>query len=229
VRLAQRRAVDFATTAISRFGIPVGDQWLIPLSQAHLATQMGWSANSGTMAAYLNALGPAVRQRQGGIVLDAQLLADLGRRLAPPSTTTARTDQIARDLAMRLGHPTPTGTVIMAGTTPEAQPASIADMAAHLGLHRSTVHRHLQRLRAAGRLCCRQGVWTFPPSPEPSPPPPGVLSGKVGSPVSQHDRPPEGADQGPGGTIGTGLQEELETLRRQLQSLEDLVRTGGPT
>jgi hypothetical protein len=168
VRLAERRAVDWARTAISLFGIPADDQWLIPLTQAQLAEKMGWSANSGTVAAYLAALGPVVRQRRGGIALDAQLLAELDGDVAAPPATTARTDQVARDLSMRLGHPTPLGTVLMIGAGPDAQPASIADMAAHLGLHRSTVHRHLQRLTAAGRLTFRDDAWTFlPPKSDP--------------------------------------------------------------
>ncbi len=163
MRLAERRATDWARTVISLFGIPLDGHWLIPLSQAQLAEKMGWSTDSGTIGAYLAALGPVVRQRRGGIVLDTRLLADLESRLDTPSVTTARTDQVARDLAMRLGHPTAQGTVLMAGTGPHTHPASIADMAAHLDLHRSTVHRHLRRLSAAGRLHYHDGAWTFPP------------------------------------------------------------------
>jgi AraC-like DNA-binding protein len=205
VRPAERRAVDWARTAIFLFGIPTDDQWLIPLTQAQLAQKMGWSANSGTVAAYLSALGPVVLQRRGGIALDAQLLADLDGGVAAPPATTGRTDQIARDLAMRLGHPTPLGTVLMVSAGTDQKPASIADMAAHLGLHRSTVHRHLQRLTASGRLRLHDGAWTFPPPTSE----PGACD-----PVEDPAQPDPRVQL---------------TLGRHIHSLDRHLRPGGPT
>jgi IclR helix-turn-helix domain len=207
VTLAQRRAADWARTVIDRYGVPHAGRWLIPLSQAQLAEEMGWARNGGTVATYLTALGPVVRQRRGGIALDPQRLTDLENHLATPPATTDRTDQVARDLSMRLGHPTPNGTTLMIQVGNDYHPASLADMASLLGLHRSTVHRHLERLTAAGRLTYHDGAWTFPPPSDPS---------RRTAPDTDRACAPQ------------ELQDPLEATAHRLRSLDQLLRPSPP-
>lgn len=210
--LAERRAATWARTVIDLYGVPHADRWLIPLTQAQLAEEMGWARNSGTVATYLAALGPVVRQRRGGIALDPQRLADLENRLAAPPPTTDRTDQVARDLTMRLGRPTPHGTTLMTRVGATSRPASLADMASLLGLHRSTVHRHLERLTTAGRLRYHDGFWTFPPQ-NPAP---------VADAVATDDEPCDDRRN-------SELQKQLRTVGHHLQSLEHLLQPPAPS
>jgi hypothetical protein len=164
VSLAERRAAAWARDVIELYGRPdEHDVWLVPVTQAELAQRMGWARNSGTVGTYLATLGPVVRQRRGGIVFDEHLLVQMESRLAQATAATGRSDEIARDLAMRMGQPTAHGTVLMAGTGPKAKPASLADMATLLGIHRSTVLQHLRRLAKDGRLHRAAGAWIFPP------------------------------------------------------------------
>jgi DNA-binding MarR family transcriptional regulator len=124
----------------------------------------GFARGSGATNAYLQALGPAVRRRRGGVVLDEVILRHLlDAAEAGGDTLPTRTAEVARDLAMRLGRASEHGTALLVERDGRLLPASVADMATTLGLNRSSVHRHLQRLQAAGRLRVRGRTWTFTP------------------------------------------------------------------
>ena len=159
-------AATWARTIIDNFGVAHRGTWLIPYTQAELARRLGLEPTGGTISAYLAALDDIVVQRRGGIILDDARLTDVESRLTSPAHATARSHQIARDLTLRLGHPTPQGTIlVVADRHGNPVPASLADMSAVLGLHRSTIHNHLRRLAADHRVLYDRGTWTFPPHP----------------------------------------------------------------
>nr|MDQ6946064.1 hypothetical protein [Actinomycetota bacterium] len=173
------RALQWAQDAIASYGRPRADGSVELPCQADLNVHFGFDRGSGATSAYLRALGPAVRRKRGGVVLDELILRRLlDEAEATPDVLPSRTAAVARDLALRLGQPSEHGTALMATRNSRQQPATEADMATALGLSRSSVHRHLLRLRAAGRLRLRGRTWTFqhqPPVP-------------VGRPVRTRDR-----------------------------------------
>lgn len=145
-----RRAVAWAWDAILAHGQPVagpGDLVRIPLSQSELAGIEGCSA--GTIAWYLRCLGSAIPLRRGGIVIDRHLLSQLDEDHAPQATT-ARTASIGQDIIESFSRPSPDGSGLE--LVCNGRPPSLADLAQHLGLNRSSAHRHVASLERAGRL-----------------------------------------------------------------------------
>lgn len=164
MRTGSSRALVWAREATGAYGKTQPDgTCLIALTQGALSAACGWSASSGTIGTYLNALGPAVLRRRGGIVVDLAALADLEQSRVEASVLPARTHEVAKLLALQLGRPGPHGTELVRATATSTRPATVADMAATLALSASTVSRHLARLREAGRIRRRGRCWVFPP------------------------------------------------------------------
>jgi DNA-binding transcriptional ArsR family regulator len=157
------QAIAWAREAMATYGRPNLDgTCTIAMTHAQLSAASGWSAASGTVAAYLNALGPeVVLRRRGGIVLDPRALADLERG-SGPADLPPRTLQVAKVLSLQLGRPGPHGTELFVDDETGSRPATAADMATLLDLSPSTVSRHLSRLQQAGRLRRRGRRWIFP-------------------------------------------------------------------
>lgn len=211
IRADSTRALAWAQDAIAAYGRPQPDGSVQLPSQAELNERFGFDRGSGATSSYLRALGPAVRRRRGGVVLDELILRSLlDAAEAKPDVLPSRTAEVARDLALRLGQPSEHGTALMVTRRGRLQPATEADMATVLGLSRSSVHRHLQRLRAAGRLRLRGRTWTFHPQPTARPP------------ERARDRAQEAAVAATLRELYTRLEPlggELEATARQLSSM----------
>ena len=163
MRTARGVALRWIREVLQTYGQPRLDgSCLVPMNQAELSEASGWSAASGTVSAYLNALGPAVLQRRGGIVVDRAALARLEQTNPGPEELPSRTYEVAKLLALRLGRPGPRGTELVMSEPEGERPARVVDMAAAVSLSPSTVSRHLARLRRAGRIRRRGRTWVFP-------------------------------------------------------------------
>ncbi len=146
-----RSALAFAWDAVSRFGERVpgagNDHVRVGLSQQELASRS--QCTPSTVSWYLRRLGPAVVTRRGGIVFDRGALSQLGQnthRLAP------RTVAVERELVDAFARPTADGTRVELVNGEDGHRASLQDLATHLGINRSSAHRHVNALEAAGRL-----------------------------------------------------------------------------
>lgn len=145
-------AVAFALEAISEWGEPVAgvghNHVLVRLSQQELARRTRCAPS--TVAWYLRQLGPAVVDRRHGLVFDREALAGLDAarpELAP------RTVAVERELLDAFARPAADGTrpEFLCGPA-TTRPASLQDFAFHLGINRSSAHRHVRALEEAGRL-----------------------------------------------------------------------------
>ena len=168
-----RAALAFAWDAVTHFGEPLAglgaDHVRVRLSQQELARRNRCAPS--TVSWYLRRLGPAVVTRQGGLVFDRTALASLrttATRLAP------RTAAVERELLDSFARPTADGTRVelLAGDSGDPRPASLQDVAAQLGINRSSAFRHVAALERAGHLQ-RQGrrlyaVDTDHPAKEPT-------------------------------------------------------------
>lgn len=181
-------AVAFAWDTVSRFGECVpgagNDHVRVRLSQQGLARHNQCAPS--TVSWYLRQLGPVIVSRRGGLVLDRGELSELGldsRPLAP------RTVAVERELVDAFARPTADGTRVELVNGEDGHRASLQDLATHLGINRSSAHRHVTALEAAGRLQ-RRGhrlylvdghATTTKESPMDNQPPPAVAGG---SPVT---------------------------------------------
>ena len=144
-------ALAFASQAIAQYGEPVGsrpDRVCIRLSQQELARRSRCAPS--TVSWYLRSLGSAVVTRRGGVVFDVEALAGLRdtKRLAP------RTAVVERELLASFARPTGDDSQVelLVGDPTNPRPPSLQDLATQLGVNRSSAHRHISALEAAGRF-----------------------------------------------------------------------------
>ena len=118
----------------------------LTLSQAELARRTGRSP--GTVAYYLAHAGPGVvTRRRDGVVVDLDQLRSARTRLA---RRRRRRDDVEDALITTWGTPRLDGGFEL--LTSEQRAPTLADIAAQLGVARSTAQRHLSDLAAQGRL-----------------------------------------------------------------------------
>ena len=152
-----RSALAFAWDAVTHYGEPLagrsGDHVRVRLSQQELARRNRCAPS--TVSWYLRRLGPAVVTRRGGLVFDRAALVSLRTRTAGLAPRTAA---VERELLDSFARPTADGTRVelLAGDPSEPRPASLQDVAAQLGINRSSAFRHIAALERAGHLQ-RQG------------------------------------------------------------------------
>jgi len=170
------RALAWAWDVLVRYGRPDGGSLVrVPLTQRQLAEKAGCSA--GTISWYLRCLGPAVHRSDVDLVLDRVALGAMETEsavLEPSPRCTA----VGDELVAAFGRPGPGGRVdLVVVRHGRSQPASLADMAQHLAMTRSSAHRHLQALERSGRFG-RDGRWHFAvaePAPHRSQPDPAPV------------------------------------------------------
>jgi hypothetical protein len=143
---ASTRALAFICDAIARHGEDLGDGRVrIGASQASLARDARCSR--GTVAYYLACLGPAILSRQGGLVIDQAALAAVKKQ----SSQHQRSAEVAEILVRTWGRPsTDAGVVELVGS--DARAPGVRQIAACLGIARSSAQRHLEALARSGRL-----------------------------------------------------------------------------
>lgn len=152
MRTVSRSALAFAWDAVTSYGEPVAgadrDHVRIPLSQQELARRHRCAPS--TVAWYLRCLGPVVVTRRQGLVLDRHALTML---MGDQCELTSRTAAVERELLEAFAQPAADGTPAQFLRSPATlRPASLQDIATHLGINRSSAHRHLTALEQAGRL-----------------------------------------------------------------------------
>ncbi len=191
-----RTALAFAQEAMAQYGVPVPavgrDHVRVSVSQQELARANRCSPS--TVSWYLRRLGPAVVTRRPGIVFDREALMRLGttrRSLAP------RTVAVERQLLDAFARPAADGTRRQLLSGSADRPATLQDIAAHLGINRSSAHRHVSALEQAGHLE-RQGRRLYLTTPS-NPP-------TKECPVDEHPPPSSGTSYSP---VPTGQILEL--------------------
>jgi hypothetical protein len=191
------------------------------MSQAELARQTGRSA--GTVAYYLAHAGPGVvTRRRDGVLVDLDRLRSARARLA---RRRRRCDDVADVLMATWGRPCSGGGFELLVASGNRAP-TLADIAAHLGVARSTAQRHLSDLNAQGRLRrCGSRVFLDGPSDAHRPPDGEHLQAAV--PEGQQQRAHRAAGRGHGQQPSSeGLSEPLlaEVAQALLETCERLAR-----
>jgi hypothetical protein len=203
-----RTALAFAWDAVTLYGEPLAgdgtDHVRVRLSQQELARRNRCSPS--TVSWYLRRLGPVVVTRRDGLVFDRAALATLP---TPTARVAPRTAAVERELLDSFARPTADGTRVelLAGSPGEPRPASLQDVAAQLGINRSSAFRHVAALERAGHLQ-RQGrrlyaVSTDHPTKEPT--------------VDQHPHEPAAA------VVGAVTPQQLLHLLDKVTELLGLV------
>ena len=147
-----------AALAFLEEALPADGDGRLTMTQAELARQTGRSA--GTVAYYLAHAGPGVvTRRPDGVLVDLDQLRSARTRLA---RRRRRRDDVEDVLIATWGTPHPGGGFEL--LTSGQRAPTLADMAARLGVARSTAQRHLSDLAAHGRLR-RCGARLFLDSP----------------------------------------------------------------
>ena len=159
-------AIAFATDIIAHCGEPVPgvdeDLVRVRLTQHELARRNHCSPS--TISWYLRRLGPVVVDRHDGLVFDRRALA---RVRAGVPALAPRTAFVEHELSASFARPTADGSEVelLAGNPAAPRPLSLQDLATHLGINRSSAHRHLSALEHAGRLQRRgRRLYVVPPS-----------------------------------------------------------------
>ncbi len=154
-------ALAFAEDVIARYGQPLvggaDDYVRVALSQQELAQL--YDCAPSTVAWYLRRLGHAVVSRRRGLVFDRGAVERELQKAAAPRVAP-RTASVERELARNFGQSTADGTRVEVT-------ASLQELASHLGINRSTAHRHVAALQSAG-LAERRGRRLYLVNKEPT-------------------------------------------------------------
>ena len=208
-----------AALAFLEQALPADGDGRLTMSQAELARQTGRSP--GTVAYYLAHAGPGVvTRRRDAVLVDLDQLRSARTRLA---RRRSRRDDVEDALITTWGKRRPDGGFEL--LTSQQRAPTLADIAAQLGVARSTAQRHLSDLAAHGRLR-RCGSRLFLDDSPSGPPCPSDDRERLQAARGAQQRPPNAmrADRPPETSSGFSEPLLIELAQGLLETCDRLAR-----